>query len=195
MKPLQTKFVKNCDNRGDTTFVQLRRQGNVCLYRRFSMDGKPLECEVFAVKTILAGASLPGGGTVAETYESYPGKAVFGKSAWACCGLNCEERANQRFDELVKGKIKPIIEAEIEPEETGSVRVIRVRAPVVKKELKLPEGKFTQKQLGALNGFLGDDCKNIYLDLKRLLSEGILKVVGEQASKSRGRPQKVFCKA
>ena len=58
--------------------------------------------------------------------------------------------------------------------------------------LKLPEKPFTQKELAAFNGI--DNYKAVYSDLQKMLSTGVLKVVGEREA-TRGKPAKLFGKA
>jgi hypothetical protein len=193
MKTLEKTFVMNADKCGNHTFTQVRREGNVCLYRRNRLSDGRYSCfEVFITKVVKAGAPLPGGGQVAEDYEQYPGAASFGRTAWSICGVEAvaERRALTIFDELVKGKTKTVEVEETGGEEAETMPVARV----VKGEvtLKLPEKPFTQKELAAYNGF--DNYKIVYSDLQKMLLNGTLKVVGTREA-GRGKPAKLFGKA
>ncbi len=89
----------NADKCGNHTFTQVRREGNVCMYRRDrSTDGRKMWFEVFLTKTVKAGSPLPGGGTVQEDYEQYPGSSFFGRTAW---NTPFEKRANDLFNEML----------------------------------------------------------------------------------------------
>ncbi len=187
MKPLPTEFIRNADKTGNHRFLQLKKDGNFALYRREHMDGALFGFEVFSFKTIQAGAPLPGGGTVEETYESYPGAAAFGRTAWFIGGVNAAERAHARFDELVKGKVTP--EPEIEEETVHAVTITKTPTTPIKLGLKFPDKPFTQKELAAFNGF--DNYKVVYSDLQKGLASGLLVVAGERPS-ARGKSAKLF---
>ncbi len=188
MKTLEKTFVKNCDKSGDHKFIQVRRDGNVCLYRRETLEGRLIGFEVFTTKVIKAGTPLPGGGAEVEDREPYPGKSSFGRTAWQISGPDSDKRANERFEALVKGDVKVEEEIEVDSEETVQV------ARVVKGEvtLKLPDHPFTQKELAAFNNI--ENYKAVYGDLQKMLSTGVLKVSGERES-TRGKSAKLFSKA
>lgn len=185
MKTLEKQFVMNADKCGNHTFTQVRRQGNVCLYRRDRVtNGSLFGFEVFLTKTVKAGSPLPGGGTVAEDYEQYPGASSFGRSAW---NTNSEKRADELFAELL-GKQTAIVP---ETEETELVPVARVSQPKGdRRALKWPEGPFTQKDLAAFNGI--DNYKEVYTDLQRALANGTLKISEQTKEVARGRAAKMF---
>jgi hypothetical protein len=187
MKLLPQEKIENNDKSGKNRFVQLRKEGNFALYRREKLDGLLVGFEVFSFKTIQAGAPLPGGGTVEETYESYPGAAAFGRTAWFIGGDNAAERAHNRFDELVKGKVTP--EPEIEEETVHAVTITKTPTTPIKLGLKFPDKPFTQKELAAFNGF--DNYKVVYSDLQKGLASGLLVVAGERPA-PRGKPAKLF---
>ncbi len=186
MRILQTDFIQNADKSGNNRFIQVRKEKDVALYRRETTEGHLIGFEVFRFKTIQAGAPLPGGGVVEETYESYPGGKAFGRTAWFC---GDEERAVARFNELLTGKAA-VVEAEGETEHEA-VPVVRVvsTAPI-KEGLKLPDGPFTQKELASFNGF--DNYKVVYSDLQKMLSKGILKVSEKVHDSTRGKSAKMF---
>ncbi len=190
MKTLEKQFVFNADKCGDQIFTQVKREGNVCMYRRQKIAGGPIQSfEVFVTKVVKAGAPLPGGGQVAEDYEQYPGKSAFGRTAWSIGGVDGEKRASEKFDLLVKEANK-IIDLDAEIEENDPMPVARVSKGEV--TLKIPEKPFTQKELAAFNGF--DNYKVVYSDLQKMLSNGTLKVAGERES-TRGKPAKLFARA
>ena len=191
MKLLKTEFIKNCENSGDNRFIQLKKEGNVALYRREHIDGREKGFEVFQFKTVLAGSSFRGGITVQETYESYPGGKSFGKTAWYISGENAAERAHEMFDRLVKGKVEVEPETEEdEPEETEEiVPVVKVSMAPMKDGLKFPEKPFTQRELAAHNGL--ENYKVVYSDLMKGLNSGKIRVFGERSA-PRGKPARLF---
>jgi hypothetical protein len=97
MKSLQKTFQTNADKMGTHQFTLIKRTSTVAMYRRDWLDGKLHSYEVFKVKTVKAGAPLPGGSFVQEDYESYPGKGGFGRYGYSCKTL---ERANHWFEHL-----------------------------------------------------------------------------------------------
>jgi hypothetical protein len=100
MKQLKATFESNRDKCGKDRWAQVRRSDHNALYRREDLDGKIKAHEVFKIKVIKAGAPLPGGGVVEETYESYPGAQAFGKSAWYYGGEFGYVAALKRYKEL-----------------------------------------------------------------------------------------------
>lgn len=129
MKQLPKKFVKNCDHVGNTTFVEVKREGNVAMYQRINKDGTTRSYEVFVVKTRLKGQPLPNGTVEAEDREVYPGAKGFGRYAFDCKTL---DHAESRFEYLQKN-LKDLADARDEAEKTGktvaSVRRSRGAAP------------------------------------------------------------------
>jgi hypothetical protein len=192
MKLLEKTFVMNADRCGNHTFTQLRREGNVALYRRNRVkDGSIHTYEVFLVKTVKAGAGLPGGGTVAEDYERYPGSEAFGRYAWSISrGPTGEQRANILFDKLIKNAL-PVVETE--ETETETVPVLRVsKSAAPRRKLDFPPVPFTQKELAAHNHI--DNYKEVYTDLQQYLGNGTL-VKGpkrEKAEGARGKSAQLF---
>ena len=186
MKILEKTFEMNADKCGVHTFTQVRREGNICMYRRNRKDtGRLHTVEVFLVRTVKAGSPLPGGGTVAEDYEQYPGASMFGRTAWS---TGTVEGGNIIFERLL-AKQQPVVE----PDETESelVPVVRVSQPKgERRALKWPEGPFTQKELAAFNGI--DNYKEVYTDLQRALGNGTLKVSEQVHEVNRGRAAKMF---
>ena len=190
MKTLSTDFVQNADKSGKNRFLQIRREKDIAIYRRETIEGSLVGFEVFRFKTIQEGAKLPGGLTVSETYESYPGGKAFGRNAWFFGGVGCEERATQRFAELVQGKVEVVEPEEVDTEELKLIPVLRVvSSKPVKSGLKFPEGEFSQKELAAFNGF--DNYKVVYSDLQKFLTSGVL-VKGSQRNSARGKPAQLF---
>ena len=189
MKKLEQTFIKNCDACGPHTFTQLRREGDAAMYRRNRVsDGSIHTYEVFLVKTVKAGAPLPGGGVVAEDYERYPGNNSFGRYAWSISwGPEGLSRANTLFDELIK-KALPIVE--IEEEDTEIVHVVRIGKPAApRRKLDFPLVPFTQKELAARNGI--ENYKEVYTDLQRFLGDGTLIKYSKRES-TRGKSAVLF---
>lgn len=189
MKTLEQQFTMNADKSGVHTFTQVRRDGNVCIYRRNNTVGKLHSFEVFITKTVKAGSPLPGGGQVLEDYEQYPGASAFGRTAWS---INTEKRANDRFAGLLVGVKTPKVETmETTEEETELVNVARIIKPQGdRRTIKWPKGPFTQKDLAAFNGI--GNYKEVYTDLQRALASGILRISKQTKAVTRGRAAKMF---
>lgn len=189
MKTLEKTFTMNADKCGNHTFTQVRRDGNVAAYRRNNLNDNHFRgFEVFLIKVVKAGASLPGGGIVAESYEQYPGASFFGRSAWSITGVEkvAEGRAMELFDELIKTETDPTEAEEIRMEVVPVARVVKGEVT-----LKIPEVPFTQKELASFNGI--ENYKDVYSNLQKMLNGKILKVVG-QREVTRGKPAKLFGK-
>lgn len=138
--PLQKQFVTNADGRGDMIFTQVRRSGNVAIYSRH-YEGSPVkEWEVITIKTVKAGAKLPGNNVVANDYEPYPGGQSFGKgnNGYSCVSL---ARAEEIFNRIVKENSQVYVA----PTTTSVVK------PVVDEASEIPAGEFTQVQFATHN--------------------------------------------
>jgi hypothetical protein len=101
MKTLEKEIIWTGDGFGEAnaiTLRQVKREGRVCVYERIKKNGTHDGYEVFTVKVVEAGAPMPGGGVVAETYESYPRANSFGRTAWHLRGMPL---VDQRFQELL----------------------------------------------------------------------------------------------
>lgn len=178
--PIQPQFVSNNDFSGDHVFTQLKRSGSVCVYRRNRMtDNKVMGYEVIIVRHVKAGQSLPGGNTVQNDYEAYPGAQAFGKMGWF---FNDESLAEIRFDELVKEQqssvvvpVSPILVAKMEDESQ-----------------EIPIGEFTQAQFALHN------CMPVrgvvYNILQTLIVKGIVKV-SKRIQLGAGRPTVMYIKS
>lgn len=165
----------NADKLGDHTFKQLRKQDGVALYERIK-NGRHYDYEVFVVKTVVAGAPLPNGKKVEESYEAYPGSASFGKTAWSVQNF---DRAVQKFDELV-AKMKSEVG---QPKRRG-------RKSKVVASFELPKTKFTMRDLIAKTGLTQPV---LYIRVQSLIKDGKIKEVGRVKSASgRGRATVVY---
>ena len=71
MNTLPLKFELNADKTGTQTFTQVKRTGDVAMYRRDRNDGSLFGYEVFKVKSRLTGQPLPGGNFEKEDRECY----------------------------------------------------------------------------------------------------------------------------
>lgn len=184
MKDIPEKFVKNFDSVGNNTFTQIRREGNVYMYRRTRMDGTFKSYEVFMAKFIKKGTTLPGGMVEKEDRFQYPGSASFGKTAYDC---RTETDADKRFEELLK-KSKLAQESLEEAKITGKRN--KGRRAKTKVEVKLPSGKFTMKMLIANTGL---SQPVLYLIVKQWLADNRIKVDSLQKTEGqRGRPQVIY---
>jgi hypothetical protein len=124
MRLLETTKIWTGDGLGQAsavTLTQLKRTDKVALYQRTQKNGAPQGYEVFMVKVVEAGAPLPGGGVVEESYEQYPTANRFGRTAWAPSSL---EHAEEIYANLVKG-LKPCdIGEEADEDETPATPAV-----------------------------------------------------------------------
>ena len=182
MKDLQKEFQSNVDQSGLQTFREVKRNEVAAIYQRIRSDGTTHSFEAFRIKIVKAGAALPGGLKVLEDYVSYPGKTSFGKTAYSCKSLAAAEA---RFDEIVKKAAE--LDAIAVEEEAASGDEAGKRGPKNKDRstIKVPQDKFTMKQLHALNpemsfGFL-------YLHVRNMLNIEF-KIVDSLRTGQRGKP-------
>ena len=184
MKKLQKEFTGNFDRVGNTKFIQLKKENGVAIYERQNMDGSTRSYEVFIVKVIEKGTALPGGNSVQETYEQYPGCAAFGKTAYDCKTIGSAE---ERFDELVK-KVKCSNDAKEESIKTG-VPVKRGRKASTKMDVKMTLKKDSKFTISMLNTYTGVNTVYIRKAVNEWLESGVITVNGTVKSESgRGKP-------
>ena len=184
MKTLQKEFTGNFDRVGNTKFIQLKKENGVAIYERQNMDGSTRSYEVFIVKVIEKGTALPGGNSVQETYEQYPGCAAFGKTAYDCKTIGSAE---ERFDELVK-KVKCSNDAKEESIKTG-VPVKRGRKASTKMNVKMTLKKDSKFTINMLNTYTGVNTVYIRKAVNEWLESGAITVSGVVKSESgRGKP-------
>ena len=184
MKKLQKEFTGNFDRVGNTKFIQIKKENGVAIYERQNMDGSTRSYEVFIVKVIEKGTALPGGNSVQETYEQYPGCAAFGKTAYDCKTIGSAE---ERFDELVK-KVKCSNDAKEESIKTG-VPVKRGRKAITKMDVKMTLKKDSKFTISMLNTYTGVNTVYIRKAVNEWLESGAITVSGVVKSESgRGKP-------
>ena len=184
MKKLQKEFTGNFDRVGNTKFIQIKKENGVAIYERQNMDGTFRSYEVFIVKVVPKGTALPGGNTVQETYEQYPGCAAFGKTAYDCKTL---DRAEARFDELVK-KVKDSNAAKEESIKSGKP-IRRGRKASSKVNVKMTLNKGSKFTISMLSTYTGVDSMFIRKAVKQWLIDGVISVTGSVKSESgRGKP-------
>jgi hypothetical protein len=184
MKKLQKEFTANYDRVGNTKFIQLKKENGVAIYERQNMDGSFRSYEVFVVKVIEKGTALPGGNSVQETYEQYPGCAAFGKTAYDCKTI---DSAEERFDELVK-KVKSINDAKEESIKTG-VPVKRGRKSNTKIDVKMTLKKDSKFTINMLTTYTGVDSVFIRKAVNTWLADGVITISGTVKNESgRGKP-------
>jgi hypothetical protein len=139
---------------------------------------------VFVVKVIEKGTALPGGNSVQETYEQYPGCAAFGKTAYDCKTI---VSAEERFDELVK-KVKSINDAKEESIKTG-VPVKRGRKASVKMNVKMTLKKDSKFTINMLTTYTGVNIVYIRKAVNEWLESGVITISGVVKPESgRGKP-------
>jgi hypothetical protein len=176
MKKLQKEFTANYDRVGNTKFIQLKKQNGVAIYERQNMDGSFRSYEVFVVKVIEKGTALPGGNSVQETYEQYPGCAAFGKTAYDCKTI-----------ELVK-KVKCSNDAKEESIKTG-VPVKRGRKVNTKIDVKMTLKKDSKFTINMLTTYTGVDSVFIRKAVNTWLADGVITISGTVKNESgRGKP-------
>jgi hypothetical protein len=186
MKKLQKEFTGNFDRVGNTKFIQIKKENGVAIYERQNMDGSTRSYEVFIVKVVPKGTALPGGNTVQETYEQYPGCAAFGKTAYDCKTIDTAEK---RFDELVK-KVKDSADAKEEAVKTGNPVKRGRKANSKTATVTVPSGKFTMKMLMSEYQL---PQPTLYLIVKKWIAEAKVGVVDSVRNESgRGKPALVY---
>jgi len=184
MKKLQKEFTGNFDRVGNTKFIQIKKENGVAIYERQNMDGSFRSYEVFIVKVVPKGTALPGGNTVQETYEQYPGCAAFGKTAFDCKTI---DRAEERFAELVE-KVKASADAKEEAVKTGNP-VKRGRKAGPKMNVKMPLNKGTKFTISMLTTYTGINTVYIRKAVKEWLNDGVISVNGNVKNETgRGKP-------
>ena len=184
MKKLQKEFTGNFDRVGNTKFIQIKKENGVAIYERQNMDGSFRSYEVFIVKVIEKGTALPGGNSVQETYEQYPGCAAFGKTAYDCKTI---ASAEERFDELVK-KVKCSNDAKEESIKTG-VPVKRGRKASTKMNVKMTLKKDSKFTISMLNTYTGVNTVYIRKAVNEWLESGVITINGTVKSENgRGKP-------
>ena len=184
MKTLQKEFTGNFDRVGNTKFIQIKKENGVAIYERQNMDGSTRSYEVFIVKVIEKGTALPGGNSVQETYEQYPGCAAFGKTAYDCKTIGSAE---ERFDELVK-KVKCSNDAKEESIKTG-VPVKRGRKAITKMDVKMTLKKDSKFTISMLNTYTGVNTVYIRKAVNEWLESGVITINGTVKSENgRGKP-------
>ena len=176
MKILSTEFTMNADKCGNEVFRQMRKNDGVAMYQRIRPDGGIKGYEVFIIKTIKAGTALPGGKSVAEDYEQYPGAAQWGKTAWS---PGSEAAADEKFDALVKR-----LRSEVgQPKRRG-------RKTTAATTFVVPSGKFTMKMLIEQTGMTQPV---LYIRLQKLIKEGkVVEVDRVRTETGRGRLAVVY---
>ena len=178
--PLQPQFITNADGCGDHVFTQIKRSGNVCIYRRNKVEnGFVAGFEVVVAKTVLAGAKLPGNNVVATTYESYPGGKAFGKNGWF---FLTEGSAEDKFNKVVK------IHQETEDEKNS---VVTTENTVVETQ-DIPAGEFTLVEFATANCMPPKGA--VYNILRSLVEKGSVKE-SRRVQKGPGRPTVLYIKA
>lgn len=164
--PVQKEFIRNVDSVGDMQFVQIKREGDVCIYKRSREDGNIFGYEVITLKQVKAGTPLPGGNTVEEDYESYPGKSDFGKNSWFCTSL---DRAEEYFHKAVNKQNGVVEETSYE----------------------IPNQEFTVSEFGILNKVINKT--SCYLVIQKLIDNQKVKELRRE-SKGRGLPTVIYAK-
>lgn len=175
MKTLEKEIIWTGDGFGAAdaiTLRQVKREGLVCVYERIKKSGQHDGYEVFVVKIVKEGAPMPGGGTVAETYESYPRANSFGRTAWHLRGMPLVE---QRFQELLQKQ------NQLENDEDEAPKTFTV-----------PAVEFTCGELAETNAAT-------YAEAQAFIKENLDKVIkfhrqGRKDGQTRGKPSNFYVK-
>jgi hypothetical protein len=186
--PVQTSFVTNADSTGDQVFTQLKREGNVALYRRDRVStNHTFGFEVVVLKQVKAGQPLPGGNFVKADYEAYPGNSQFGRNAWFCGN---ESDAIAKFDQIVQTLFT---EQPVDSDQNEPVGAVLVTVAEVKKNEKInwviPMGEFTQTQFAEANGL--PVRGTVYNTIQSLINKGMIKIARREKL-SGGRPTVLY---
>jgi hypothetical protein len=173
MKLLEPEFIRNADHCGDHKFVQLKKENGFALYCRYRMNGDVFGYEMFKIKVVKAGSSLPGGGTVEEDYEVYPTKHAFGKSASYYSKSNIKDiySAYERFVRTFQSQSE---------NENSDSHI----------DFKIPDGLFSIKTLVTLNS------PKTYLDCYQYVKEELGKSIEfvKKEFQGRGKPASMYKK-
>jgi hypothetical protein len=161
------------------------------IYRRVNDETQAEAYEVFAAKTVKAGAPLPNGTVVLESYIQYPGSNQFGKTAYFCTTL---ERAEIRFDELIarvkanRGETTEDVSDQPTIAQNTTFVARRGRRAVVRPAVVFPSSKsFKMKDLLGLNKDYNQPV--LYIAIQKLIKDKKVKVVGtEKNASGRGKP-------
>jgi hypothetical protein len=186
--PLQAEFVMNADKSGDHVFTQVKREGNICLFKRSGLsDGRPKGYELFKVKVVKAGTKLPDGSAVAADYEQYPTGRMFGKSALNIGGMDAEVRADEMFTKwLVQPEVNSL-NAETGEPKTRARKSVNDNAVYV-----IPDKEFTQADFATANGM--PPRGKVYGVLQAQVTKGLVNSLGLRKA-GKGRPTAFFVKA
>ena len=178
------KGIQYGERRARIAWLASKENRRVAIYERQNMDGSTRSYEVFIVKVIEKGTALPGGNSVQETYEQYPGCAAFGKTAYDCKTI---ASAEERFDELVK-KVKCSNDAKEESIKTG-VPVKRGRKASTKMNVKMTLKKDSKFTINMLNTYTGVNTVYIRKAVNEWLESGVITINGTVKSENgRGKP-------
>ena len=192
MKKLQVEFQSNANGCGLQTFKQIKREHGCAIYQRIRKDGTTHCFEVFFVKVVPKGASLPDGSTVQESYEQYPGASAFGR--FARCRKTLDQ-AEQRLTEIAAIKEEAAKEAIISSSDEKSddapkVKGKRGRKPVDTSKITIPQDKFDMDQLHVMNPHVSRGWLYVYLT-QTLIPQGRAVAV-ESISGGRGKPRIIY---
>jgi len=185
MKHLPTSKRFAGDSLGPKSAViltQLKRSETAALYSRAreSTPDKIFGYEVFLIKTVRAGSPLPGGGTVEEDYESYPGSTSFGKTAWYISGPNALVRAEKRFAELSVAATEAPKSA---PDDATTKRLIEYP------EITWPSEPFTVRDIEAQMTLPYNQARQAVLSA---VNNNVLQVEGKSSGTGRGKPATLY---
>ncbi len=182
--PLQKEFVTNADGCGDHVFTQIKRTGNVAVYRRTRVsDGKVFGFETIIIKTVKAGTLYAKGSEPTKNdTESYPGSASFGKLAFS---FYTQFSSLEKLEELVKVQEEKDQEQDEGPVTLGLVTSL----PVEDESNDIPTGEFTQTDFATANCL--PPRGSVYNIIQRLVVDGVIRV-SRQEQRGPGRPTTLF---
>ena len=199
MKTLETTFVSSAGGfqNEPLTYNQIARNEKFAVYQR-SRDNIVKDYEVFEIRIIPKGKvnKFPGGiVTVQEDdTEQYATTSFWGKIAWS---FGNKTAAMDKFNALVTGAI-PLVETNDAGEVTDDAETSpisqpgrRGRAPKERKELVIPEGKFSVNDLATQNDVEYVDASFV---IKAGLENNTIKFVCEERRNAKGKPTRLYSK-
>ena len=191
MKLLQQQFTKLCDGLGEFSFTQIKKDGNVFLYKRCYSDGKFHSYEVFLTKPILKGTKLPGGAVVEEDYQPYTTANKGGFNCRFICDPD-EDNALERAEIAFKEIVDHVKENKDNAEANGDVIGKRGRVAKIRPILNFPSNKeFTLKDIMAVNTDYSQSI--IYTTVKEEIKKNKIKLLRrEKLAGNKGKPSCIY---
>lgn len=173
-KPIDKEFTLKAH-----TYTQIRREGDVAIYKQTLTDGKGEATPSFEVVKIGRHNGYTIGGAYIEPAETYPGATQWGVNGFTCKSL---KEADEKFEKLKLDKT-PVVVDGVVVKKKGKAKI--------EVKIVIPVGKFSAKEFA-------DSCKVQYalgfLRMKELIKKGEIKFVEEKRMNPKGKKTKFFTK-